>query len=162
RLPVSEELAVDFRGEAGGHVAGPRHSLQRPRSGLSRLPPGDFRAPPPHQLRHADRPRPTPTPAPGGKPGRAGPPPAPPAPSDASQLGKGTTVVDFLGGVAVRPLKRDDFGLLFSWKRSDRRQSGLGPGDQVRALSDTLSTDGVFEFTPRVRYFGRVALTLTA
>jgi len=61
----------------------------------------------------------------------------------------------------VRPLRRDDFGLLFTWNRRDRRQSGEGPGDEVRTLSDTLATDTVFEFTQRLRAFGKAALTHT-
>jgi hypothetical protein len=161
RLPVNEALSVDFRGEAGLRVAGPGNSFESVSSGLSWLPRESFRATFRYELRNASGFGQTVTAAAVGKPGDDVTLLARLDASDASQLGRATTMLDFLGGLALRPLKRDDFGLLFSWRRRDQRQGGLGPGDAVRTLSDTLSADGVFEFTPRVRYFARGALTFT-
>jgi uncharacterized repeat protein (TIGR01451 family) len=161
RLPVSEELSVDVRGEAGLRVAGSGDDFESLSSGLSWLPREDFRATFRYELRSADGFGQTVSAAAVGKPGEDVTLVARLAASDASQMGRDTTVVDFLGGLALRPLHRDDYGLLFAWKRSDRRQGGLGPGGDVRTLSDTYSADGVLEFTPRVRFFGRMALTDT-
>jgi hypothetical protein len=161
RLPVSEELSVDLRGEAGLRVAGVGDSFESLSSGLSWLPRENFRTTFRYELRNADGFGQTVSAAAVGKPSEDMTLLARLDASDASQLGRGTAVVDFLGGLALRPLQRDDYGLLFAWKRSDRKQGGLGPGNDVRTLSDTLSADSVMEFTPRVRFFARAALTFT-
>jgi len=161
RLPAGDELSVDFRGEAGLKVAGPGDSFESLSSGLSWLPRENFRATFRYELRNADGFGQTFSAGAVGKPTEDMTLLARLEASDASQRGQDTTVVNFLGGLALRPLKRDDYGLLFAWKRSDRRQGGSGTGDEVRTRSDTLSADGVFEFTPRVRYFARAALTFS-
>jgi hypothetical protein len=79
--------------------------------------------------------------------------------SDASQNGQGTTLVDLLSGLAVRPLKHDGYGVLFSLHHRDQRQGNLAPGNQVRVLTDTLSADSVFQMTPNTRFFAKGALT---
>jgi uncharacterized repeat protein (TIGR01451 family) len=162
RLPVRETLAADFRGEAGLHVEGPGNAFTSFSTGLTWIPEEALRASIRYELRDADGTGQTLSAAAVGKPSddltlllRL-------AASDASQAGRDTTSVSVLGGLAIRPLERDDFGLLFAWNRRDRRQGGSGPGDEVRTLTDTLSTDAVLDLTEKLRGFGRVALSLAS
>jgi hypothetical protein len=161
RLPVNDELSVDFRGEAGMKVAGPGDSFESLTSGLSWLPTENFRATFRYEVRNADGFGQTVGAAAVGKPAEEVTLLARLEASDASQTGQDTRVLNFLGGLALRPLERDDFGLLFAWKRSERSQGSAGPGNDVRTVSDTVSADGVLEITPRTRFFGRAALTFT-
>ncbi|HEU5179494.1 MAG TPA: hypothetical protein VFW45_01780 [Candidatus Polarisedimenticolia bacterium] len=159
RFPVSDTLSVDARGEAGFHAAGPGESFQSISTGVSWLPVEDFRATLRYELRNMDGLGQTLAGGAVGKPTDDLTLLARVEVSDASQNGQDTTLVDILTGAAVRPLARDDFGLLFAWRHRDQRQGSQGPGNQVRVLTDTLSTDAVFQLTPKVRFFGRGALT---
>ncbi|HEV8337093.1 MAG TPA: hypothetical protein VGR67_11805 [Candidatus Polarisedimenticolia bacterium] len=161
RLPVDDQLSVDFRGEAGFRVAGEGDSFESLSTGLSWIPRERFKTTMRYELRNADGFGQTFTAAAIGKPGDDVTLLARLDASDASQRGQDTTIVNFFGGLALRPLKRDDYGVLIAWKRSDRRHGSNGPGDDVRTLRDTLSADGVFDLTPRARFFARAALSFT-
>jgi uncharacterized repeat protein (TIGR01451 family) len=161
RLPVDDELSVDFRGEAGFRVAGEGDSFESLSSGLSWIPRERFKTTVRYELRNADGFGQTFSAAAVGKPADDMTLLARLDASDASQRGQDTTIVSFLGGLALRPLRRDDYGILIAWKRSDRHHGSGGPGDDVRTLRDTFSADGVFDFTARARLFARAALSFT-
>ena len=159
RLPVNDTLALDFQGEAGLGVEGPGDSFTSLSTGLAWLPRENFRGTLRYELRDAAGFGQTLSASAVGKPADDLTLLAQLTASDASQSGQDTTKVNLLAGLALRPLDRDDFGLLFSWRHRDQKQSGNGPGDDVRSLTDTLSADGVLEITPRLSWFGRVALS---
>jgi hypothetical protein len=159
RFPVTESLSVDARAEAGFHAAGPGESFESISTGVTWLPVEAFRATLRYELRNMDGLGQTLAGGAVGKPSDDITLLTRVEVSDASQNGQDTTLVDILTGMALRPLKRDDYGLLFAWRHRDQRQGSSGPGNQVRVLTDTLSTDAVFQLTPKVRCFGRAALT---
>jgi uncharacterized repeat protein (TIGR01451 family) len=162
RLPVNDTFALDFTGEAGLHVAGQGQSFKSLSSGFTWFPREALKTTFRYEILDADGTGQTVTAGALGKPNDDVTLLARLTASDASQFGRGTTEVRFLGGLAVRPLRRDDFGLLFTWERNDRRQSGAGDLDRVRTRTDTLSTDGVIDLTPTLRFFGKVALSFVS
>lgn len=159
RLPVNDTLSLDFQGEAGLDVEGPGDSFASLSTGLAWLPREGFRGTLRYELRDAAGFGQTLSAAAVGKPADDLTLLAQLTVSDASQSGQDTTKVNLLAGLALRPLDRDDFGLLFSWRHRDQKQRGNGPGDDVRSLTDTISADGVLEITPRLSWFGRAALS---
>ena len=161
RFPLNEKLSVDARGEAGLHAAGPGDSFESVSTGMSWLPVDSFRATLRYELRNMNGLGQTLAGGAVGKPSDDVTLLARLEVSDASQNGQDTTLVDWLGGMAWRPLKRDDYGLLFSWRHRDQRQGSLGPGTQVHVLTDTLSADSVFQLTAKVRCFAKGGLTFS-
>jgi uncharacterized repeat protein (TIGR01451 family) len=162
RLPVSESFAADFAGEAGLDVAGTGEPFSSFSGGLTWLPREAFKTTFRYEFIDAAGTGQTVTAGALGKPSDDLTLLASLAASDADQFGRRTTEVRFLGGLAVRPLRRDDFGLLFAWKRNDRHQRGPADADAVRTLTDTLSADGVIDLTARLRFFGKVALSFVS
>jgi len=159
RFPVSDTLSVDARAEAGLHATGPGESFESVSTGVAWLPFENLRATLRYELRNMDGLGQTLVGGAVGKPSEDVTLLARLEVSDASQNGQGTTLVDLLAGLAVRPLKRDGYGALFSWHHRDQRQGNLAPGNQVRVLTDTLSADSVFQLTPNTRFFAKGALT---
>jgi uncharacterized repeat protein (TIGR01451 family) len=159
RFPLSETLSADARAEAGVHASGPGESFESVSTGISWLPVENLRATLRYELRNMDGLGQTLVGGAVGKPSEDLTLLARLEVSDASQNGEGTTLVDWLGGLAVRPLKRDGYGVLFSWHHRDQRQGNLGPGNQVRVLTDTFSADSVFQLTEKTLFFAKGALT---
>ncbi|MCI0655876.1 MAG: hypothetical protein L0170_02260, partial [Acidobacteria bacterium] len=159
RFPLNDALSMDARAEAGVHASGPGESFESISTGISWLPVENLRATLRYELRNMDGLGQTLVGGAVGKPSEDLTLLARLEVSDASQNGEGTTLVDWLGGLAVRPLKRDGYGVLFSWHHRDQRQGNLGPGGQVRVLTDTLSADSVFQLTEKTRFFAKGALT---
>ncbi len=159
RFPLNDALSMDARAEAGVHASGPGESFESVSTGVAWLPVENLRATLRYELRNMDGLGQTLVGGAVGKPTEDLTLLARLEVSDASQNGEGTTLVDWLSGLAVRPLKRDGYGLLFSWHHRDQRQGNLGPGDQVRVLTDTLSADSVFQLTEKTRFFAKGALT---
>jgi len=157
RLPVKETLSVDFRGEAGLSVDGPGQTFESLSTGLSWLPNERLRTTLRYELRDAAGFGQTLTASAVGKPGDDVTLLARLTASDARQSGQDSTKVSLMTGLAWRPLRRDDFGLLFAWNHRDHKQGGQV--DRVRTLSDTLSADGVLELSRRARWFGKIALS---
>ena len=159
RFPLSDTLSADARAEAGLHASGPGESFESVSGGIAWLPMENLRATLRYELRNMDGLGQTLVGGAVGKPNEDLTLLARLEVSDASQNGEGTTLVDWLGGLAVRPLKHDGYGLLFSWHHRDQRQGNLAPGNQVRVLTDTLSADSVFQLTEKTRFFAKGALT---
>lgn len=162
RLPVNDTFALDFTGEAGLHVSGQGESFSSLSSGFTWFPREALKTTFRYEVLDANGTGQTVTAGALGKPNDDVTLLARLSASDASQFGQGSTEVRFLGGLALRPLRRDDFGLLFTWERNDRRQRGSAGVSRVRTRTDTLSTDGVLDLTHKLRFFGKIALSLVA
>jgi hypothetical protein len=162
RLPVNDTFALDVTGEAGLHVTGQGESFKSLSSGFTWFPREALKTTFRYEVLNANGIGQTVTAGALGKPNDDLTLLARLTASDASQFGRGTTEVRFLGGLALRPLRRDDFGLLFTWERNDRRQNGPAIADNVRTRTDTVSTDGVVDLTAKLHFFGKVALSFVS
>ncbi len=76
--------------------------------------------------------------------------------------GRDSSTVDGLAALAVRPLKSDRAGLLFSFNHRTITQSGAAGLAASRDRLDTAATDGYYQATKRLELYGRFALRFAA
>jgi hypothetical protein len=163
RLPITKELSLELGFERGFHVAGEGESFNSATVGFGWQPTSDFRASARYEFRD-----------------RAG-----------SQLfslgaagriregitalarfqmartgfdGRDGSSIEGMAALAIRPLKSDRVGILFSFTHRSLTQSG-GTGISsvlTRDQIDSLSTDGYFQATKRLEVYARFALRFNA
>ena len=160
RLPVTKELALELGFERGFHLSGDgRASIAQP-SGFGWTPNDSFKANARYEFR--DR---------GGN-GQMF------ALGAAGKLAEGITVlsrmrwsknsfagrdgssVDGLAALAIRPLKTDRAGLLFSFNHRSLEQSILTGAPATRDRLNTAAADGYYQATKRLELYGRFALEI--
>jgi uncharacterized repeat protein (TIGR01451 family) len=162
RFPINKQLSVEVGFERGFHLMGPNQSFNSGTVGFGWQPNSDFRATARYEYR--DR---------GGVGqvltfGAAG------------RLADGVTALsrvqwsrgsftghtnssfDGMAALALRPVKTDRYGLLFSFNHRSLFQNGLTGQLPTRDRRDTLSTDGYYEPCKNLELFGRVALNFNA
>ena len=162
RLPVTKGLSLDLGVERGFHMVGEGKSFNSATLGFGWTPNNSFRASARYEFR--DR---------GGNGqlisiGAAG------------RLTEGITVlsrmrwsqssfagrdgmaVDGLAALAIRPLKSDRAGLLFTYNRRSLSQSGIAGARATRDSLDSAATDGYYQATKRLELYGRFALRSSA
>ncbi len=162
RLPLTKKFSVELGFERGFHLLGPNQSFNSATVGLGWQPNSDFRASARYEYR--DR----------GGLGQLI------ALGAAGKLREGITALSRVqssrgsfGGrtnsslegtaaLAVRPLKSDRVGLLFSYTHRSLMQNGLNGSSPTRDRSDSLSTDGYYQLTKRLELYGRGALRFNA
>jgi hypothetical protein len=162
RLPVRKGLALELGFERGFHLAGSGTNFNSATVGLGWTPNDSFKASAHYEFR--DR---------GGN-GQLF------AIGAAGRLSEGITVlsrmrwshsavadrdssaVDGLAALAIRPLKSDKAGLLFSFNHRSIAQSGVGTAAATRDRLDTAAADGYYQATERLELYGRFALRLAA
>jgi hypothetical protein len=162
RLPVTKALSLELGFERGFHMAGDGKSFNSATLGFGWTPTENFRASARYEFR--DR---------GGN-GRLF------AIGAAGRLSEGITLlsrmhwsqssfagregssVDGLTALAIRPLKSDRAGLLFSFNRRSLSQSSVAGGTPTRDRLDTAATDGYYQATKRLELYGRFALRFSA
>ncbi|HVQ37289.1 MAG TPA: hypothetical protein VMS31_07145, partial [Pyrinomonadaceae bacterium] len=162
RLPVSKELALELGFERGFHLSGDGKSFNSATLGFGWTPNDSFKASARYEFR--DR---------GGN-GQMF------ALGAAGKLTEGVTVlsrlrwsrnsfagqdgssVDGLAALAIRPLKTDRAGLLFSFNHRSLEQSILAGAPATRDRLDTAAADGYYQATKRLELYGRLALRFAA
>lgn len=162
RLPVSKELALELGFERGFHLSGDGKSFNSATLGFGWTPNDSFKASARYEFR--DR---------GGNGQML-------ALGAAGKLTEGVTVlsrmrwsrnsfagqggssVDGLAALAIRPLKTDRAGLLFSFNHRSLEQSILSGAPATRDRLNTASADGYYQATKRLELYGRLALRFAA
>jgi uncharacterized repeat protein (TIGR01451 family) len=162
RLPVTKELALELGFERGFHLSGDGKSFNSATLGFGWTPNDSFKASGRYEFR--DR----------GGDGRIF------ALGAAGKLTEGITVlsrmrwsrnsfagqggssVDGLAALAIRPLKTDRAGLLFSFNHRSLEQSILAGAPSTRDRLNTAAADGYYQATKRLELYGRFALRLAA
>jgi uncharacterized repeat protein (TIGR01451 family) len=162
RFPINKQLSFELGFERGFHLMGPNQSFNSGTVGFGWQPNSDFRATARYEYR--DR---------GGVGqvlsfGAAG------------RLSEGITALsrvqwsrgsfsgrtnsslDGTAALAIRPIKSDRYGLLFSFNHRSLLQDGLAGQAPTRDRRDTLSTDGYYEPCRNLEMFGRIALNFNA
>jgi hypothetical protein len=161
RLPLNKELSLEFGFERGFHMAGPNQSFNSGTVGFGWQPTSDFRASARYEYR--DR----------GGVGQLF------AVAAAGKLSEGVTALtrfqfsrgevdgrssqstEGTAALAIRPLKSDNTGLLFSYTHRSMQQNAPGVGP-TRDRLDSLATDAYRQLTKRLEVFGHFALRLSA
>jgi uncharacterized repeat protein (TIGR01451 family) len=156
-LPINKQLSLELGFERGFHLMGPNKSFNSGTVGFGWQPNSDFRATARYEYR--DR---------GGVGqvlsfGAAG------RLADGitalsriqwsrgSFTGRNNSALDGTAALAIRPLKTDRYGLLFSYNHRSLFQDGLVGQAPTRDARDTLSTDGYYQPSKNLELFGRVA-----
>jgi uncharacterized repeat protein (TIGR01451 family) len=161
RLPVTKELSLEVGFERGFHLSGPNQSFNGAALGVGWQPNSDFRASARYEYR--DR----------GGVGQVV------AAGAAGKLREGITALSRIqwsrgafGGksnsslegtaaLAIRPLKSDRVGVLFSYTHHSMIQDATSAAP-TRDRVDSLAADGYNQLTKRLEVYGRFALNLSA
>lgn len=164
RLPITKELSLELGFERGFHLAGEGESFNSATVGFGWQPMSDFRASARYEFR--DR-------AGNGQLFSLG---------AAGRIRQGITAlarfqvartgfegrdgssIEGMAALAIRPLKSDRVGVLFSFTHRSLTQNG-GTGISsvpTRDQIDSLSTDGYFQATKRLEVYTRFALRFNA
>jgi uncharacterized repeat protein (TIGR01451 family) len=157
-LPINKELSLELGFERGFHLAGNGNSYNSATLGFGWSPTEDFRANARYEFR--DR---------GGlgqliafgAAGRLGDGITTMARfqmSRASFEGRASSSLEGMAALAIRPLKSDRAGLLFSYTHRALQQQGVKDSEETRDQMDSLSTDGYFQATHNLELYARFAL----
>ncbi len=162
RLPVSKELSLELGFERGFHLAGLGESFNSASLGFGWMPNADFRANARYEFR--DRAGSGQLIALGAA-GRIN--------QDITTLarfqfsragfeGRETSSLEGMAALAIRPLKSDRAGLLFSYTHRSLTQEGAGETAATSDRIDSLATDGYFQATKDLELYARFALRFNA
>ena len=161
RLPITKQFSVELGFERGFHLLGPNQSFNSATIGFGWQPNSDFRASARYEYRDRS----------GvgqliavGAAGRLREGITTLARFQFSRGGFGGRTNSSLEGtaaLAIRPLKSDRIGLLFSYTHRALLQDAKGT-TPTRDRSDSLSADGYHQLTKRLELYGRVALRFNA
>jgi hypothetical protein len=162
RLPVSNKLSLDLGFERGFHLAGKGQSFDSATVGFGWQPNTDFRASARYEFR--DR----------GGAGRVLTIGAAGRVSEGitalsrfqisrtSLAGRDSSAFDGLASLAIRPLKSDRIGLLFSYNHRSLSQQSAAGITPTRDRIDSISSDGYYQATRKLELYGRFALRFSA
>jgi hypothetical protein len=162
RLPLAKELSLELGFERGFHLAGAGQSFNAATLGFGWTPTDNFKASARYEFRDRQ----------GrgqlitlGAAGRI---------TDgvtalsrfqfvrSGLSGRNGSSLDGLAALALRPLKSDRAGLLFSFNHRSMEQNTLTGQTPTRDTRDTLSSDGYYQATRNLELFGRFAMHLNA
>lgn len=158
RLPLSKELSLELGFERGFHLVGEGQSFNAGTLGFGWTPTDSFRASARYEYR--DR-------AGMGQLltlGAAGRVSEGVTALSRFQIartgfaGRKSSSMEGLAALAMRPLKTDRAGLLFSFNHRALQQTTLPGLAPTRDYTDTLSSDGYYQVTRNLELFGRLAL----
>lgn len=162
RLPVSDKLSLDLGFERGFHLAGKGQSFDSATVGFGWQPNSYFRASARYEFR--DR----------GGAGRVLTMGAAGRVSEGitalsrfqisrtSLAGRDSSAFDGLASLAIRPLKSDRIGLLFSYNHRSLSQQSAAGITPTRDRIDSISSDGYYQATRKLELYGRFALRFNA
>ncbi|HEX8847000.1 MAG TPA: SdrD B-like domain-containing protein [Pyrinomonadaceae bacterium] len=162
RLPISNEFSLELGFERGFHLSGQGESFNSATLGLGWQPTADFRANARYEFRDRS----------GrgqlvafGAAGRLGDGITTMARlqwSRASFEGRGTSSLEGMAAIALRPLKSDRAGLLFSYTHRSLGQEGAEGFGETHDQVDSLAADGYYQATRDLELYGRFALRFNA
>ncbi|HKR02975.1 MAG TPA: SdrD B-like domain-containing protein [Pyrinomonadaceae bacterium] len=162
RLPLSKEFSIELGFERGFHLAGEGESFNSATFGFGWTPTQDFRANARYEFRdRLGRGQMVSL----GAAGRLGDGITTLARFQYSRSGfegRDTTALEAMGALAIRPLKSDRAGLLFSYTHRELEQQGAEDQEAVRDRIDSLATDGYYQMTRDLELYGRFALRFNA
>ncbi|HEY0004105.1 MAG TPA: hypothetical protein VGB17_04775 [Pyrinomonadaceae bacterium] len=162
RLPVTPQLSLELGFERGFHLAGEGESFNSATVGFGWQPNEEFRANARYELRHRG----------GlgqvlalGAAGRLSEGITTLARFQMARTnfeGRGGSSIDAMAALAIRPLKTDRAGLLFSYTHRSLDQDGWQGRAPTSDRLDSLATDGYFQATKELELYGRAAVRLNA
>jgi uncharacterized repeat protein (TIGR01451 family) len=158
RLPVSKEISLELGFERGFHLAGEGESFNSASVGFGWQPNADFRANARYEFRDRS--------GSGqlialGAAGKIN--------EDITTLarfqfsrsgfeGRESSSLEGMMALAIRPLKSDRAGLLFSYTHRSLVQDGVNGSEATSDRIDSLATDGYYQATKDLELYGRFAL----
>ena len=160
-LPINKELSAEVGFERGFHVAGTGKSFNQGTFGLSWQPNEDFRASARYEYRDRDGANRLLTVGAAGKITEGITAMSRFQLSRGGYAGKSNQAFDGMAALAIRPVKSDRMGVLFSYThRSTETQDGNAA--PTRDSIDSMSVDGYRQVTKRFEVYGHFAFRNSA
>jgi uncharacterized repeat protein (TIGR01451 family) len=161
RLPLNKELSLEFGLERGFHMAGPNQSFNSGTIGFGWQPTSDFRASARYEYRDRGGVGQLFAVAAAGKLSEAVTALGRFQFSHGELDGRSSQSTEGTAALAIRPLKSDNTGLLFSYTHRSMEQNAAGV-EPTRDRLDSLATDAYRQVNKRLEVFGHFALRLSA
>ena len=162
RLPVTKELALELGFERGFHLSGDGRSFNSATLGFGWTPNDSFKASARYEFRDRGGNGQMLTLGAAGQPAEGITVLSRMRWSKNSSAGRDGSSIDGLAALAIRPLKSDRAGLLFSFNHRSLEQSILAGAPATRERLNTAAADGYYQATKRLELYGRFALRLAA
>ncbi len=162
RLPVSDKLSLDLGFERGFHLAGNGRSFNSATLGFGWQPTSDFRASARYEFRDRGGAGQVLTIGAAGRISEGITALSRFQISRSSLGGRDSSAMDGLASLAVRPLKSDRIGLLFSYNHRSLSQQSAVNVTPTRDRIDSISADGYYQATKKLELYGRFAFRFNA
>jgi len=161
RLPVTKQLSLELGFERGFHLTGPNKSFNSAAFGFGWQPNSDFRASARYEYRDRDGLGQVIAGGAAGKLSEGITALSRFQWSSGSFAGKTNSTLEGTAALAIRPLKSDRVGVLFSYTHRSLVQDATS-ATPTKDRIDSLSTDGYSQLTRRLEIYGRFALRFSA
>jgi uncharacterized repeat protein (TIGR01451 family) len=161
RLPVTKKLSLELGFERGFHLTGPNKSFNSAAFGFGWQPNSDFRASARYEYRDRGGVGQVIAAGAAGKLSEGITALARVQWSSGSFGGKSNSSLEGTAALAMRPVKSDRVGVLFSYTHRSLIQDATSV-KPTRDRIDSLSVDGYNQLTKRLELYGRFALRLSA
>lgn len=161
RLPVTKELSLELGFERGFHLTGPNGSFNSAALGFGWQPNSDFRASARYEYRDRDGVGQVITAGAAGKLREGITALSRVQWSRGAFSGKSNASLEGTAALAIRPLKSDRVGVLFSYTHRSLVQDASS-ATPTKDRVDSLSADGYDQLTRRLEVYGRFALNFSA
>ncbi len=162
RFPINKQLSVELGFERGFHLLGPNQSFNSGTIGFGWQPNSDFRATARYEYRDRGGVGQVLSFGAAGRLAEGITALSRVQWSRGSFTGRTNSALDATAALAIRPVKTDHYGLLFSYNHRSLFQGGLTDQVPTRDRRDTLSTDGYYQPCKDLELFGRVAVNFNA
>jgi uncharacterized repeat protein (TIGR01451 family) len=161
RLPITKQLSLELGFERGFHLAGPNQSFNSAAVGFGWQPNSDFRASARYEYRDRNGVGQVIAAGAAGKLREGITALSRVQWSRGASAGKSNSSLEASAALAIRPLKSDRVGVLFSYTHRSLIQD-LTSATPTRDRIDSLSVDGYNQLTKRLEVYGRFALRFSA
>ncbi|HXM35940.1 MAG TPA: hypothetical protein VN920_12175, partial [Pyrinomonadaceae bacterium] len=162
RLPLSKELSLELGFERGFHLVGAGQSFNAATLGFGWTPTDSFRASARYEFRDRAGMGQLLTLGAAGRISEGITALSRFQFTRAGLGGRKSSSIDGMAALAIRPLKTDRAGLLFSFNHRSLTQNALAGQSPTRDTRDTLSSDGYYQATKNLELFGRFAMHFNA
>jgi uncharacterized repeat protein (TIGR01451 family) len=162
RFPINKQLSVELGFERGFHLLGPNQSFNSGTIGFGWQPNSDFRATARYEYRDRGGVGQVLSFGAAGRLAEGITALSRVQWSRGSFTGRTNSALDGTAALAIRPVKTDRYGLLFSYNHRSLSQDGLTGQSPTQDRRDTLSTDGYYQPCKDLELFGRVAANFNA
>ncbi len=161
RLPVTKQLSLELGFERGFHLTGPNKSFNSAAFGFGWQPNSDFRVSARYEYRDRDGLGQVIAGGAAGKLSEGITALSRVQWSRGAFAGKTNSSLEGTAAIAIRPLKSDRVGVLFSYTHRSLIQDATS-ATPTRDRIDSLATDGYSQLTRRLEVYGRFALRFSA